>query len=61
MPRGCFAGLTELIRNHTYVGLADPVLTLLQHGTRLYLAQTNRITREMFYQQARASHAQAGN
>ena len=47
------AGLTELIRNHTYVGLADSVLSLLQHGTRLYLAQTDCITREMFYQQVR--------
>lgn len=41
----------EMVQNHTFVGMADSILGLLQHGTRLYLANTTAITREMFYQQ----------
>lgn len=40
-----------MIRNHTYVGLADATLALIQHGTRLYLVDTTTVTEEMFYQQ----------
>lgn len=45
------AGMLDMIQNHTFVGMADSVLGLLQHGTRLYLANTPAITREMFHQQ----------
>ena len=31
------AGLLDVIKNCTYVGLADEVFALIQHNTRLYL------------------------
>ncbi|RMZ53804.1 hypothetical protein APUTEX25_003943, partial [Auxenochlorella protothecoides] len=31
-------GLVEVLKNYTYVGMADPTCVLLQHGTRLYAA-----------------------
>jgi DNA mismatch repair protein MLH1 len=45
-------GLVELLRRHTYVGMATPSLALLQHGTKLYLASMPRLTRELFTQLA---------
>lgn len=48
--------MLDVIQNHTFVGMADSVLSLLQHGTRLYLANTPAITREMFYQQVAPSN-----
>jgi hypothetical protein len=47
----CSAGLLDMIQNHTFVGMADATLALIQHGTRLYLVDTTAITREMHYQQ----------
>lgn len=41
-----------MIQNHTFVGMADSIFGLLQHGTRLYLLNTTAVTKEMFYQQA---------
>ena len=43
--------MLDMIQNHTFVGMADSVLALLQHGTRLYLANTPAITKEMLHQQ----------
>jgi len=43
-----------MIHNHTYVGMADATLALIQHGTRLYLVDTTAITKEMLYQQVNA-------
>lgn len=40
-----------MIQNHTFVGMADATLALIQHGTRLYLVDTTAITKEMLYQQ----------
>ena len=31
------AGLLSIVKNCTYVGLADEVFALIQHNTRLYL------------------------
>ena len=45
------AGLLEIIRKHTYVGMADETHALLQHGTRLYLLDVAELSRDMFYQQ----------
>ncbi|KAL0034722.1 hypothetical protein WJX77_003881 [Trebouxia sp. C0004] len=45
-------GLSEVLRKHTYVGMADETLALLQHGTRLYLLNVAALSRDMFYQQA---------
>lgn len=50
-----YAGLSEVIKSHTFVGMADEIKALIQHGTRLYLANTTRITQEMFYQQVRSA------
>ena len=46
-----FAGLTEIIKSHTFVGMADDTLALIQHGTRLLLANISLISKAMFYQQ----------
>ncbi|WIA11054.1 hypothetical protein OEZ85_011206 [Tetradesmus obliquus] len=42
--------LQELFRQHTWVGMADDRLALLQHGTRLYLVDTSAISRDLFRQ-----------
>ena len=54
LDRGSSAGLLDMIQNHTFVGLADATLALIQHGTRLYLMDTTAITKEMLYQQVGA-------
>ena len=45
------AGLMDIIRKHTYVGMSDETHVLLQHGTRLYLVDVANFSRDMFYQQ----------
>ena len=52
---GAHAGVAEVLRGYTYVGMADGTLCLLQHGTRLYLADLAALSRDMFYQQAGSS------
>nr|CAB3263866.1 DNA mismatch repair protein Mlh1-like [Phallusia mammillata] len=42
--------LTDILHDHTFVGCVDPELALIQHKTKLYLANTTKLTREMFYQ-----------
>ncbi|KAI3980115.1 hypothetical protein MKX01_034721 [Papaver californicum] len=37
----CHSGLLDIIKQLTYVGMADNVLALLQHNTRLYLVNVN--------------------
>ncbi|KAK9813170.1 hypothetical protein WJX72_010077 [[Myrmecia] bisecta] len=51
VENGVHEGMTEIIRKHTYVGMADNTLGLLQHGTRLYLVDVAVLTRDMFYLQ----------
>ena len=53
-----FAGLSEVLRKHTYVGMADETLALLQHGTRLYLFNLASLSKDMFYQQVLAANAE---
>ena len=53
---GSIAGLLEIIRKHTYVGMADETHALLQHGTRLYLLDVAELSRDMFYQQVSPEH-----
>lgn len=50
------SGLSEVLRKHTYVGMADETLALLQHGTRLYLLNVAALSRDMFYQQVSRMH-----
>ncbi|KAG2448592.1 hypothetical protein HYH02_006483 [Chlamydomonas schloesseri] len=50
----CHVGLGDLLREHTFVGMADGSLALLQHGTRLYLADVGALSGDLFYQLALA-------
>lgn len=52
-------GLTEMLRGHTYVGMADDTLALVQGGTRLFLLDVTALSRDLFYQQAPARLAPA--
>ncbi|KAK9796301.1 hypothetical protein WJX73_009226 [Symbiochloris irregularis] len=54
-------GLADIVRHHIFVGLADHTLTLVQHGTRLYLLNAQHLTRDMFYQQVLRRFEQAGS
>lgn len=45
----------DIVRKHTYVGMADETHALLQHGTRLYLLNVSNLSRDMFYQQVCAA------
>ena len=40
-----------MLRKHTFVGMADETLALLQHGTHLYLLNIANLSKDMFYQQ----------
>lgn len=46
----CHDGLREVVANHTFVGLMGREFALLQHSTRLYVANTPLLTRQLFYQ-----------
>ncbi|KAK0534308.1 DNA mismatch repair protein Mlh1 [Tilletia horrida] len=47
-------GMTELFQGHTFVGIAalEHGTTLVQHGTRLYMLNHNRVIEEFAYQLA---------
>ncbi|KAI3726580.1 hypothetical protein L1987_66378 [Smallanthus sonchifolius] len=47
---GCHSGLLDIVRNCTYVGMADDVFALLQHNTHLYLANVVSLSKELMYQ-----------
>ncbi|KAH9896948.1 DNA mismatch repair protein MutL [Cubamyces lactineus] len=44
--------LSEILAKHTFVGVVDPArcLSLVQHGTRLYLLNHGSLAAELFYQ-----------
>jgi len=46
------SGLRDLIANHTFVGCVDRQFSLLQHGTKLYLANNCVLSEAFFYQVA---------
>ncbi|AQK98096.1 DNA mismatch repair protein MLH1 [Zea mays] len=48
----CHPGLLEVIKNCTYVGLADEVSALIQYNTHLYLVNVVNVSKELMYQQA---------
>nr|XP_043616694.1 DNA mismatch repair protein MLH1 isoform X2 [Erigeron canadensis] len=48
--RGCHSGLLDIVRNCTYVGMADDVFALLQYNTHLYLANVVNLSKELMYQ-----------
>ncbi|KAM4729903.1 DNA mismatch repair protein Mlh1 [Anableps anableps] len=43
-------GLQEMLQKHSFVGCVDPQWTLIQHHTKLYLLNTSKLSRELFYQ-----------
>ncbi|KAA0034986.1 DNA mismatch repair protein MLH1 isoform X1 [Cucumis melo var. makuwa] len=45
------AGLLNTVRHCVYIGMADDVFALLQHGTHLYLANVVNLSKELMYQQ----------
>ncbi|KAK1299561.1 DNA mismatch repair protein MLH1 [Acorus calamus] len=45
------SGLLETVKHCTYVGMADDTFALLQHNTRLYLANVVKLSKELMYQQ----------
>ncbi|KAE8733459.1 DNA mismatch repair protein MLH1 [Hibiscus syriacus] len=46
------SGLLDIVRQCTYVGMADDVSALLQHNTQLILANVVNVSKELMYQQA---------
>lgn len=56
---GAHAGIAEILRGATFVGLADSRRALVQAGTRLYLVDLAALSRDMFYQQALRRFGQA--
>ena len=44
-----------MLRKHTFVGMADETLALVQHTTRLYLLNIANLSKDMFYQQVSLS------
>ncbi|KAI9592393.1 mutL-like protein 1, colon cancer, nonpolyposis type 2 [Syncephalis fuscata] len=43
-------GLTNIITGHIFVGFVDDERILIQHDTRLYIMELNRISQSFFYQ-----------
>ncbi|GAB5586850.1 DNA mismatch repair protein Mlh1 [Umbelopsis nana] len=43
-------GLSEVFADHTFVGIVDDALALIQHQTKLYLVNYSVISEELFYQ-----------
>ena len=42
--------LKEMFQNHKFVGCVEKSLALMQHGTKLYLANVTSLSMELFYQ-----------
>lgn len=51
VDRQTHSGLTEIIKQCTYVGMADDVLALAQCKTRLYVVNVVNLSKELVYQQ----------
>ncbi|GAV79559.1 DNA_mis_repair domain-containing protein/HATPase_c_3 domain-containing protein [Cephalotus follicularis] len=47
----CHSGLLDIVRQCTYIGMADDVFALFQHNTHLYIANVVNISKELMYQQ----------
>ncbi|QDZ22878.1 DNA mismatch repair protein MLH1 [Chloropicon primus] len=43
--------LTDILKNHVYVGMADERRALIQHKTKLYLINVKTMSKDMMYQQ----------
>ncbi|CAL1373770.1 unnamed protein product [Linum trigynum] len=51
VERNCHSDLLDVVRHCTFIGMADEILALLQHGTHLYLANVVNLSKEIMYQQ----------
>ncbi|KAI3872153.1 hypothetical protein MKW98_011645 [Papaver atlanticum] len=51
IDNNCHSGLLDIVKQSTYVGMADNVLALLQHNTSLYLVNVVNLSKELMYQQ----------
>ncbi|KAL5724741.1 DNA mismatch repair protein [Ranunculus cassubicifolius] len=47
----CHSDLLDIVKDCTYVGMADDALALIQHKTRLYLVNVVNLSKELMYQQ----------
>ncbi|KAK9865973.1 hypothetical protein WJX84_001123 [Apatococcus fuscideae] len=52
-------GLLEVVKNNSWVGLADPRLALVQHKTQLYLLNLATLSTELLFQQLVRRYRQA--
>ncbi|OWF42101.1 DNA mismatch repair protein Mlh1 [Mizuhopecten yessoensis] len=43
-------GLSEMFKNHKFVGCVNEKFALMQHQTKLYLVNTTNLSKELFYQ-----------
>ena len=43
-------GLKSLFEDHKFIGCVNKSLALLQHSTKMYLANVTRLSKELFYQ-----------
>ncbi|KAL8576325.1 hypothetical protein ACOMHN_006248 [Nucella lapillus] len=50
IEEACHSGLRELLKDHTFVGCVSEDLALVQHQTHLYLVNTHRLSKHLFYQ-----------
>ncbi|KAJ4701196.1 DNA mismatch repair protein MLH1 [Melia azedarach] len=51
IDRNCHSALLDIVRQCTYIGMADDVFALLQHNTHLYLTNVVSLSKELMYQQ----------
>ncbi|KAL9229052.1 hypothetical protein vseg_004568 [Gypsophila vaccaria] len=51
IDNSCHSGLLDIVKDCTYVGMANDVFALLQHKTHLYLANVVNLSKELMYQQ----------
>lgn len=49
--RSAHQGLTQILREHTFVGIASRRFVLIQHGTQLLLADTDALVTHLMYGQ----------
>ncbi|XP_020538956.1 DNA mismatch repair protein MLH1 isoform X2 [Jatropha curcas] len=51
VEHNCHSGLLDIVRQCTYIGMADDIFVVLQHNTHLYLANVVNLSKELMYQQ----------
>lgn len=54
-------GLREMFQNHKFVGCVNEEFALMQHQTKLYLVNTTKLSKELFYQLTLFDFSNFGN